>query len=59
MICHVFYYCNGFALIDDVASLDDELFGISLEQIEGVGAYLLQDGYNDTARRVQTGGVYV
>ena len=50
------YYGNGLALIYDVTSLDDELFGISLEHIEGVGAYLLQDGYDDTAR--QSGGFH-
>jgi len=43
------YYGYGFAVVDDVTCLDDELFGICPEQIEGVRAYLLQDGHDDTA----------
>lgn len=34
VICHVFYYSNGFALVNDVACLDNELFRINPEQIE-------------------------
>ena len=43
MILHMLYHSNGLTLIDDIASLDNKLFRVSLELVECVWLYFFQD----------------